>query len=527
MTDTIENTTPTGTIEHVDPNALALEVNVRPDQMLNKQFIASIKENGVLEPILARRSDDGTLYVRAGARRTMAAIEAGLASVPVYVTDADDDTATRIIAQITENDHRLALRQIDRVVGIQTLLDTGLSVTKVAKKLAVSPERVKQSKVVAASQQALDAVAAGEVTLAEAAVLAEFEDDEDAVERLRRCAGRDWFEHEASRLRQVRKDRALYAVAKLGYETQGYQVLDEQPRPFDPEYVARDFLVAPEGQTIDPTAAPEHWAIIIDEDAAFTDKKTGEPVNEEDIDWNTERKPDAEPAEGMIHADSVDEETVFVIGEYYCRNPEALGLVTNDRFEKFSGQATYPSTNGSSVGSPNLDQQQVDDLATKRERRKVIALNKAGEAAQQVRREFVTKLLARKSPPKGAMLFVARVLASDGYVLANMKADETITDLFGVRRGAKSDISELVANAGTDARAAVLTLGMVLGALESRTPKAAWRSAGAGWQFAGSKEYLKFLAEQGYTLSAIEHVITGDRTADEVYDELVEEAGNG
>lgn len=508
----MNDTTTTGIIEHVDPNTLLLETNVRPDQMLNKQFISSIKENGVLEPILARRGADGAIYVRAGARRTMAAIEAGLTSVPVYVTDADDDTAQRLIQQITENDHRLALRQIDRVKGIQMLLDTGLSVTRVAKKLAVSADRVKQSKAVAASQAALNAVATNEVTLAEAAVLAEFEGDDDAVDRLRNLAGKAWFEHEASRMRQAREDRKAYASAKARYEEQGYEVLDSPPRAFDPDYVGMAYI---NEAVVNPDANPQHWAIIIDEETVFTDKETGEVVEEETIDWNTETDREAAPREGMCHADSVLETTGYVVGEYYCRDLEAAGLTTSGRFAQFSGKGNLGASTGGK-GEPT-----TDDLADKRERRKVIALNKAAEAAQEVRRDFVTKLIARKNPPKGGALFTGRVLASDGYLLANFKADETITDLFGVRHGAKSDISELFQNAGTDARAMVLTLGLVLGALEARTPKSAWRSS--GWQFAGPKEYLKFLVEQGYTLSAVEHIVTGDRTADEVYEELTQE----
>jgi hypothetical protein len=58
----------------------------------------------------------------------------------------------------------------------------------------------------------------------------------------------------------------------------------------------------------------------------------------------------------------------------------------------------------------------------------------------------------------------------------------------------------------------VIILGLVLGSLEGRTPKDAWRNASSGWLTSGVKsgEYLKFLAEQGYTLSAVEEVITGE-----------------
>jgi ParB family chromosome partitioning protein len=38
-------------------------------------------------------------------------------------------------------------------------------------------------------------------------------------------------------------------------------------------------------------------------------------------------------------------------------------------------------------------------------------------------------------------------------------------------------------------------------------------------------DYLKFLAAQGYTLSAVEEVITGQRKADKVYDEQAAASG--
>jgi hypothetical protein len=48
--------------------------------------------------------------------------------------------------------------------------------------------------------------------------------------------------------------------------------------------------------------------------------------------------------------------------------------------------------------------------AENRERRKVLALNKLGEAAMRVRREFVTKMVARKTPPKGCGDLCGRLL---------------------------------------------------------------------------------------------------------------------
>ena len=84
-TDTAAQVPAAGTLEHLDPQTLELETNVRDDAALDADFVASIKEHGVLNPIAAVRGHDGVVRVRAGQRRTLAAREAGLTSVPVYV----------------------------------------------------------------------------------------------------------------------------------------------------------------------------------------------------------------------------------------------------------------------------------------------------------------------------------------------------------------------------------------------------------------------------------------------------------
>jgi ParB family chromosome partitioning protein len=63
-----------------------------------------------------------------------------------------------------------------------------------------------------------------------------------------------------------------------------------------------------------------------------------------------------------------------------------------------------------------------------------------------------------------------------------------------------------------------------LGALESRTPKDAWRNATPGWDpYVGSAEYLHWLAGNDYPLAAIEEVINGAKNADYVYDQYLAE----
>src|SRR6478735_10715753 len=82
-----------GNIEQIDPTTLVVDTNIRTSAPIDKGFVDSIAANGVLTPILAWRDVDGTVKVRAGQRRTLAAREAGVASVPVFIVDQEADAA--------------------------------------------------------------------------------------------------------------------------------------------------------------------------------------------------------------------------------------------------------------------------------------------------------------------------------------------------------------------------------------------------------------------------------------------------
>ena len=107
--------------------------------------------------------------------------EVGLATVPVYVVPASagDEAAEaveRIVHQIVTNDQKADLTDAQRARGIQQMIDVGLSVSKVAKKLSVSRDTVKAATAAAGSTAAMDALNSEQLSLVEAAALTEFED---------------------------------------------------------------------------------------------------------------------------------------------------------------------------------------------------------------------------------------------------------------------------------------------------------------------------------------------------------------
>lgn len=84
-------------------------------------LVTSIREHGVLQPLLVRPVDSGYQLI-AGERRFRAAQEAGLAEVPAVVMDVGDQQAVEIT--LIENLQREDLNPIEEAEGYQSLADT-------------------------------------------------------------------------------------------------------------------------------------------------------------------------------------------------------------------------------------------------------------------------------------------------------------------------------------------------------------------------------------------------------------------
>ena len=82
----------------------------------------SIKERGIIQPIIVRKSDENTKYeIIAGERRWLAAQKAGLHEVPVVVTEADDLKSLEFA--IVENVQRNDLNPLEEAQGYQRLIN--------------------------------------------------------------------------------------------------------------------------------------------------------------------------------------------------------------------------------------------------------------------------------------------------------------------------------------------------------------------------------------------------------------------
>lgn len=91
------------------------------DEAALNELAASIKAQGVIQPILARELGDGSFEIIAGERRWRAAQIAGLSLVPVLVRKVEDNAA--LAMALIENIQRENLNPLEEAVGIQRLID--------------------------------------------------------------------------------------------------------------------------------------------------------------------------------------------------------------------------------------------------------------------------------------------------------------------------------------------------------------------------------------------------------------------
>ena len=103
----------------------------------------SIKERGVIQPIIVRKSNDKSLKyeIIAGERRWLAAQKAGLHEVPVVITNVDDLKSLEFA--IIENVQRNDLNAIEEALGYQRLIkEFGYDQEKVAKFIGKSRSHI-------------------------------------------------------------------------------------------------------------------------------------------------------------------------------------------------------------------------------------------------------------------------------------------------------------------------------------------------------------------------------------------------
>lgn len=164
-------------------------------------------------------------------------------------------------------------------------------------------------------------------------------------------------------------------------------------------------------------------------------------------------------------------------------------------------------------------------------------LNKASAAATEVRIEWLTKFLTRKTLPKDAGKWIAETLIDEPALLGENKAPQYLAQLLGVTvpdptgpeagyphakdRAARTALGAVLDKAG-DGRAQVLTLAQILAAYEARMSGKghdSWRRT----HYGNLDNYLGFLRRHGHHLTPTEQAAAAELTPEQAHQHLTDD----
>lgn len=149
----------------------------------------SIRQHGVLQPILVRPLEAGGYQIVAGERRWRASRMAGLDEMPVYIRELSDEQTAQLA--LVENLQREDLNPVEEALGYQKLMeDNGLTQEELAKIVGKSRSAVANSlRLLGLDDRTLELLRKGEISPGHARAVLGIEDSalrEETVQRIRR-----------------------------------------------------------------------------------------------------------------------------------------------------------------------------------------------------------------------------------------------------------------------------------------------------------------------------------------------------
>jgi len=142
-----------------------------------QELAQSIKENGLIQPIIVRQSPVIGYEILAGERRYRASIAAGLSEIPVIIKKLSDQDM--MVHSIIENLQREDLNPIEEAKAYQSLIEKGYTHADIAAKMGKSrPYITNLVRLLTLPDFILNEVEAGKLSQAHARLLIQLSTDE-------------------------------------------------------------------------------------------------------------------------------------------------------------------------------------------------------------------------------------------------------------------------------------------------------------------------------------------------------------
>jgi ParB family chromosome partitioning protein len=164
------------------PNPRQPRTHFDPDDLA--ELVHSVREFGVLQPVVVRATDDGKYELIMGERRTRAARDAGLDSIPAVIRDTADEHLLR--DALLENLHRSELNPLEEASAYQQLLeDFGITQEELATRIGRSRPQISNTiRLLKLPIPVQQRVAAGVLSAGHARAILSLGDDPQAMQRL-------------------------------------------------------------------------------------------------------------------------------------------------------------------------------------------------------------------------------------------------------------------------------------------------------------------------------------------------------
>lgn len=147
---------------------------------------SSIRENGLIQPVVVRKKKDGTYELAAGERRWRAAKIAGLTVIPAISKEYDDRSMAEMA--LVENLQRKDLNPVDEGMAYRKLMDEyGLTQENISQKVGKSrPYVANMVRLLDLPEEVKDFLSKGQLTAGQARPLLGLESDAEKVQLARR-----------------------------------------------------------------------------------------------------------------------------------------------------------------------------------------------------------------------------------------------------------------------------------------------------------------------------------------------------
>ncbi len=167
-------------VDSILPNPHQPRTNFSEDEL--RELANSIKEKGVLQPIIVRRTGEEEFEIVAGERRVRASKLAGLSTIPAIIKEIKDEESFEIA--LIENIHRSNLNPVEEAMAYKTLMEKfGYTQEKLAEKIGKDRTTVSNTlRLLSLPHQVITMLKNGDITAGHARALLSLKDEEKALE---------------------------------------------------------------------------------------------------------------------------------------------------------------------------------------------------------------------------------------------------------------------------------------------------------------------------------------------------------